>query len=277
MSEPGFGVKLLDEVVLDGAGSRMKIRDAVRDASYTRRIDGASELQLSLHDPRREIMRDPDMFRHGAYVELGDLRFDMVGRSQGDSTFDVTFEDAIAQQLRSDDADLAVSGGTQTRSEFATRLAAGTGVSAVVEPDPSGERVQFSRTGAEEGESESSWEALERLARDASRETGVEWRRFSTGSQVFFASEPWLMEQYEPAEIREGDRGIQRITWTIDGGRADQRAEVRAVVDSWSVPPGLPVRLRNQGPASGEWLIEQIQRRSMTSRQVRIRLVRGEG
>lgn len=274
MSEPGFGVSLLDDVVVDGAGTRAQIRDAIRDASYTRRIDGASELRLVLHDPDRTLMRDPDLFRADSYVELGDLRFDLVALATGAATLEVDFEDAVARRLRDDDAALAVSGGTQTRSEFARRLLAGSNVDAVVEPDPGGERVQFARSGSDEDDTENSWEALERLARDASRETGRDWRRFSTGREVVFASDEWLLDQWEAPEVRESDAGVQRITWTLDRGRNQARAEITAMLDEWSVPPGRPVRLTNQGPASGVWLIEQIQRRQLGSRETRLRLVR---
>ena len=276
MAEPGFGDGAVDDLLVDGAGSRAKIRNALRAASYTRRIDGGSELQLELHDPERRIMRDSELFRAGAFVELGRLRFDMVGYQQGDSTFTVLFEDAVVGRLRAADADVAVSGGKQRRSEFAARLLADAGVDSVVQPDDS-EKVQFSRTGGEEGESESSWEALDRLAREASREDGVSWRRFSTGWEVVFASDAWLMDRYEAPRVRESTAGVVRINWTIDRGRERQRATVRTRAEAWSVPPGRPVRLVNQGPASGFWLIEQIRRTDLlASKETVLQLVRAD-
>lgn len=125
---------------------------------------------------------------------------------------------------------------------------------------------EFTR-GQGDGQRESSWDAIGRLADE------VQWRRFMVAGVLWFISDDALIRQPPLARLRESTAGIDEIDFDFDTGQAAARATVRAQADRWAAPPGSVVLLERLGPANGRWIVEEI-RSPLDSVQTEITLLR---
>ena len=116
---------------------------------------------------------------------------------------------------------------------------------------------------------EDSWAAIMRLAEE------VNWRAWSNGSNIYFVRDVDLMKRTVRATIEEGKRGIEEINWEIDANKTVNEAEVICDADRWSVAPGQVVKVVKQGPASGKWLVAEIDR-DLFSTDTTIKLIQPE-
>jgi hypothetical protein len=114
---------------------------------------------------------------------------------------------------------------------------------------------------------ESSWEASGRLADE------VKWRRWMRRGALWFASEDWLKAQPVRFTFAQGVRGCLKIDWSADSRRAAADCTVTALAKRWSVTPGDVVRVVNEGPADGLWLVKST-RRSIDDNTTEIALMR---
>lgn len=305
--QPGFSDDLLTELVfIDNNGvENRSFRDFVTDVSLERSIDRSSSLTVSVRDPDRRVIRDTTLFRRRSKFRLGELEFVWVSTSTDDFGFQVEYEDALIARLRRRLVPREFRGcrqGALTRSEFVRRILRAEGVDFLVQPDPTGRKEVFAEGDGEEDDVETVWEALQRLASEATSfeleaaqeedeeieflENG-EWLVFSTGTKIVFASERWLGNNTRHVRVEEQrllpaptstaskfSSGVVSINWTVARERESSRATVRLRTDSFFVTPGFPVRLNNQGPASQFWLLESVRRGSASSPEVVLSLRR---
>lgn len=114
---------------------------------------------------------------------------------------------------------------------------------------------------------ENSWDASGRLADE------VKWRRWMRAGALWFASEDYLKSQPVRFTFAQGVRGCIKIDWSADTRRAAADCTVTALARRWSVLPGDVVRIANEGPADGLWLVKST-RRSIDDSTTEIVLMR---
>lgn len=113
------------------------------------------------------------------------------------------------------------------------------------------DKFEFSR--GQPHRPETSWDALGRILSE------IGWRRFVIGDTLWAASDEWLFATPARAVLIEDTGAVEDITWSLDAGKAIDRATV-TVDDSWVFSPGVVVRLEQEGPASGKWLLATWER-----------------
>lgn len=104
------------------------------------------------------------------------------------------------------------------------------------------------------GQPEDSWACLGRLAEE------VRWRRFMVQRTLYFVPDIYLLRAKPVASIAEGMVGIGRIQFRIDVGKPVDRLDVTMTYDNWRPQIGTVIDVRNQGPASGRWLVGEVTR-----------------
>jgi hypothetical protein len=123
-AQPSSEIDLdVGKVVLDVVSSKIpgldtRIDQSIVDGSIERTIEGASTLRLTLHDPKRALLKS-GMFAYEIQVTLDKLKFALckVGKSEDDLT--LTFEDAEVAALRKITAPKKAARSAMTRAEFA--------------------------------------------------------------------------------------------------------------------------------------------------------------
>lgn len=113
---------------------------------------------------------------------------------------------------------------------------------------------EFHRGPPDGPKNENTWDCLQRLASE------VRWRRFVVGNMVYFIDDHDLMLQKPRVELEETDEGINTIDFDMDQGKSVNEATVECRAERWLAPPGSVIKVKNQGPASGRWLVWTIKR-----------------
>lgn len=131
---------------------------------------------------------------------------------------------------------LAYGGPGTTSSSVSTSTASGT--------------YQFTR-----GANEDSWDCIQRLASE------VGWYAFVRQNRLWFVSGNYLFQQESQIIAECGENGVRYIDVDLDMGARDSTAEVDiyAAADTWAALPGMVVSVRNRGPATGKWMVSQVQ------------------
>src|SRR5262245_41016048 len=117
----------VQSLVLDVTNRRFKSSDvagSIVDGTIERTIDGASVLQLVVHDPNRTLLQSGIFGGAGNRLEPMDVRLDRlwwrlcaVSKSGDDVT--MTFEDREVAYLRLNSSPKKASRASMTRAEFA--------------------------------------------------------------------------------------------------------------------------------------------------------------
>lgn len=115
-----------------------------------------------------------------------------------------------------------------------------------------GGRYEFRR--GSPGESETSWDAIGRLAGE------VGWRRFMVAGTLYFVSDGDLFRSRPRMLLSEASPGVDWIDFAIDVGQPLAEATVTGRAERWAAPPGSVVELTGCGPADGRWLVATIRR-----------------
>lgn len=112
--------------------------------------------------------------------------------------------------------------------------------------------------------SESVWDMGQRLMQE------IGWRMFvgphpKTGEDVvYLVPDEWLFNRAAAATISENDGAVDTIDWTIDDLRKTSPAAPNRkpmdsctvhAFDTWNVQPGSLVRVAEDSPADGKWLV----------------------
>jgi hypothetical protein len=274
-SPPSHEIDLdLTAVVLDVVNKKLRgldtrIEGSIVDGSLERTIDGASTLDLTVHDPKRALLQS-GMFGYAIQVRLDRLYWRLVKVGKQGDELNLTFEDREVYLLRQHTRPRHTKRGKVTRAQFALSL-----VREVKPPIPficpelrtrqpiAGESdrrklrkalpYQF-RRGGTDGSREDTWTCLQRLASE------VNWRCFCTAGQVWFISEDRLLQAARKTLISETTLGVTNIDFEIDSGKVRDEATVTCHARRWATPPGSLVELSGCGPGNGLWLVSDIRR-----------------
>lgn len=266
-------------------GQEGELLAAVAGVTVTRKLSGqgTATVTLELRDPSRELVAGP-LLAAGARVELADLTWELVSVDRRGRGLSTVWQDLVSLTLqRQDDTEVTRPDTTDPR-RFAASLIREGGVDAQLEPgrwrlDDDEDDEQLARTGDDdEGDPESSWDALERLGGmlDPTRV------RYSLGDRVVMGSPSWLADGHaldpsgsDPFRWAEGRGGVDSLDYRWDvGKRADSATASVWVPNLDRVPPGAAVRLDEPGAASdGTWLVESV-RWQPTTRRASVDLTR---
>lgn len=114
---------------------------------------------------------------------------------------------------------------------------------------------------------ENTWQCLLRLAQE------VNWLCFCVGMTIYFLPAVDLYTSRPIATIDEDTDGIEGIDFQYDLGKNVTQATVTCHAEKWQVDPGAVIILQNMGPASGRWIVSEIDR-SLFDTQATINLVK---
>ncbi|MCK9250343.1 MAG: hypothetical protein M0P31_15390 [Solirubrobacteraceae bacterium] len=109
------------------------------------------------------------------------------------------------------------------------------------------------------GKAESSWTALDRVARQLGR------RRFialpgSSRPRLVVAADQQLIQAQPHLELYGLDDSllVEAVQIDLEGIKHLQSLELTALASGWSAPPGGVVDVRESGPVDGPWLVQRI-------------------
>lgn len=105
------------------------------------------------------------------------------------------------------------------------------------------------------GVNEDSWDCIQRLASE------VAWYAFVRQNRLWFVSGNYLFSQRSQMTVERGRNGIDYIDMDLDIGARDQIAQctVSGRTSLWSALPGMVVEVLKRGPATGKWMVSQLQ------------------
>lgn len=103
------------------------------------------------------------------------------------------------------------------------------------------------------GKKENYWHAIQRLAEE------VNWRAFFVGGVFFFLSEEELFRARTRLRISEDLPWVDNIDVSFDWSAEAQELSVDAHMQRWAAPPGTVVKVTGIGPASGKYLVSEIE------------------
>jgi cell wall-associated NlpC family hydrolase len=109
------------DLLLNGAGMKASITEAISTTALTQTITGASTLALAVSDPQLALLRSPWCEARTA-VTLGDLSFELAAVAKASRLITLTFEDQAVSILRRHKAIVKAAKGTTSRVAFCRRL-----------------------------------------------------------------------------------------------------------------------------------------------------------
>ena len=259
----------VQRVVLDVQGRKFRgldtrIDNSLLDGSVERTIEGASTLELTVHDPKRALLQS-GMFAYAIDVRLDRLYWRLVKVGKTDDDLTLTFEDRQVAYLRQHTKPRKAARGKVTRAEFALSLVReekrGGGIKFVCPELHKAQTIagkkkapyQF-RRGGTGGERENTWTCLQRLADE------VQWRCFMSEGSLYFISEDQLMKAAPKLVLSETTPGIVSVDFDIDNGKVRSEVTVTCRASRWIAAPGAVVQLNDLGPANGKWLVSTLRR-----------------
>lgn len=131
---------------------------------------------------------------------------------------------------------------------------------AAVDRHTAGQPARFTQphagleVGTADQPTEDLWVATGRLAGD------VNWRRFAAAGIFYAGPDEWLVSLTPPTKIRELAGGVGPIDFDTAAGVTADQATFPATTDLWTVRPGQPVVITDLGPASGIWIVAEVDR-----------------
>lgn len=125
-------------------------------------------------------------------------------------------------------------------------------------------KYEFSR--GQGSTKESSWTAIQRLARD------VNWRAFVVFGVLYFIKDDKLFLADPLMVLSEATPGVNWIDYRLDTGHDANEATIECRAGVWVAPPGTIVKLEDSGPADGKWLVTTISRPDLFSPETTIEL-----
>ncbi len=250
----GFGPIGPGDLTLNGApwGS-VSDQSAIVDALLERSIAGASTITITLTDPFREILNS-GVFSFGVTTTLDGLNFTLVQFAKASDQLQLTFEAwsvfALRQQV----------GVTATTTTVDIAAFAQSLVSAVPGVGFVGDFGEVATTAIACGRGtsdplEDSWTCLQRIASTAG------WRCFESNDVIYFGTDQFFLGLQAPGgPIQEFTVPYMNADFDYDVGKPYGNMTVTAATELWAYPPGTPVQVDNVGPASGVWLVYDMQR-----------------
>ncbi|WP_370325302.1 C40 family peptidase [Euzebya sp.] len=259
----GLGTYGVNQISLEG--EQLSAIATVLNARMLRSIRDASTLTVVVADRHGRLLRSPLLDQRSQSVVDGIL-WDLFAYRRVGTDLELTLIDAAAADLVHDKPNppVAQGPGVATRGAWWRRI---------VERHPwirydiDAEDPTPTELTTEVGES--SWQALGRTAEQ------VAMRRFATANRIVIGADEWLMRRTGPFVIREGYGGITRIEFDVTPGTPAVKATVTCDAQLWAAPPSQAVTVDDHGPASGDWMVEEIER-TYGSTEATIQLTRAQ-
>ncbi|WP_168929826.1 NlpC/P60 family protein [Nocardioides sp. GY 10127] len=255
------------------------LTDAITDPPKIQdTMDGAGTITIVAADPQQKLLTSGFLseLSWARYTSPAGVtaRYQLVAAKRTAGRITLTYEDAVAAQLRMVTSHLAIPKNTSTRSDIVKRLAVEGGVRYDVDPGD-GDLVRTAVRRSPKGEDRTnSWDVLGSDIADP-----VNWRRFSDGRQLVVGSDAWLRRRSTPTTIRENHGSFGWLDFDLDAGtrrvhRASQ-ATIDVDADWWTMSAGDPITVADAGPADGNWLVSDFTRTTVSTRGT-LTLVRGK-
>jgi hypothetical protein len=105
------------------------------------------------------------------------------------------------------------------------------------------------------GANETSYDCIMRLASE------VAWYAFVRQNRLWFVSGNYLFSQAAQLTVEAGQNGVDFVNPNLDVGARDGIAQcmVYGRTALWTALPGMVVEVKNRGPASGKWVVAQVE------------------
>lgn len=114
----------------------------------------------------------------------------------------------------------------------------------------------------QQSKTESNWHCMVRLASE------VHWRCFESAGWIYFLDEPTLLRSSHRMRISDSAPGVIDTTFDYDIGKEVQEVTVECLAKTWAAPPGTVAAVSRHGPANGLYLVEQIESKPSSSKEV---------
>jgi hypothetical protein len=114
----------------------------------------------------------------------------------------------------------------------------------------------------QQSKKESNWHCMVRLASE------VRWRCFESAAWIYFLDEPTLLRSSRRMRVSDSAPGIIDVSFDYDVGKEVTEVTVEAVAKTWAGPPGTVSAVSRLGPADGLYLVEQIESKPSSRKEV---------
>lgn len=122
--------------------------------------------------------------------------------------------------------------------------------------------TDFQRFAFQQSKTESNWHCMVRLAGE------VHWRCFESASWIYFLDEPTLMRSSHRIRVSDVAPGIIDTSFDYDVGKEVTEVTVECLAKTWAAPPGTVAAVSRHGPANGLYLVEQIESKPSSRKEV---------
>jgi peptidoglycan DL-endopeptidase CwlO len=251
------------QLVSHKKGNSLLLQDAITDSpTLSLSIDGASTLTLPLDDHERRLARSEVLATRCWATVLG-LNFELAGVAKTGDDVELTFEDAIAAQLRRQQKKGKVPANSTTRHDLLVRLAREARVKYSIDPAKRPKiRNVVDRAGTD------SWELTGTVASD------IQWRRFSNGKRLVAGGDDWLLEKDpKPTVFREHTGPVGNIDFDLDAGKRASTVTLELDAEYGALTIGDTATVPDYPALDGKWLIGSYTL-ALTSDTAEVELVR---
>lgn len=122
--------------------------------------------------------------------------------------------------------------------------------------------TDFTRYAFQQKKTESNWHCMVRLASE------VHWRCFESAAWIYFLDEPTLLRSPHRMRVSDVAPGIIDTSFDYDVGKEVTEVTVECLAKTWAAPPGTPAAVSRHGPANGLYLVEQIESKPSSRKEV---------
>jgi len=263
-----------EKLVLEGKTMTADVVGHVLDCTAERSLDGAPTITLTVHDSSHKLLRS-GLLADRTSVVLDGIGFELVSVRKNGDTLSLIFEDMVATALRRRTEPRKVNAGAMTHVDFVKLLVnEESWIEVATWPALAGvSKTELARGNPGDDtpsdNPESSWAAIERLARERG------WRRWVRDGKLWYLPDAFLLLGDPLYKIKDGYQpGVQSVDFDFDIGKPVATITVMALIERWGVPIGEIVEITEMGPANGKWIVHSISR-SAFSTEARITLVKG--
>lgn len=253
MTTPGiFGDIGVEDFIINGSSRLVDIMGAVNDCIIEVTMEGASTVTIIVTDPLRTVLNS-GAINQGDTLTFDDLSFTYVQLAKASDQLQFTFEATGVYQLR---GQMGVTATTTTTdiTSFAQMLVSEVpGLKFVGAPVQTYYPIACAR-GSSTDVNEDSWTCLQRIANTAA------WRCWEYAGTIYFGPDPYWLQQPSTATFQEFTSSIAEMDVDWDYGQPMGNITATAFIGLIEYRPGQVVTVNDMGPASGIWLVDDIQR-----------------
>ena len=114
----------------------------------------------------------------------------------------------------------------------------------------------------QQSKTESNWHCMTRLAGE------VHWRCFESAAWIYFLDEPTLLRAARRMRVSDVAPGVIDTSFDYDIGKEVTEVTVECIAKTWAAPPGTVAAVSRHGPANGLYLVEQIESKPSSRKEV---------